>query len=127
MCGAIRPVNAHNRCAAFAEAPEPGYLGGVADAPVGYNQMLTDYIKPKETFIVCPNQDVAYGAGFTALDKEPTVVQVPDFGNRFYVNAMYDECTDEIGRIGKQYGTKPGFYMLAAKDWRGDIPRASTR
>ena len=67
-------VNAHNRRAAFAEAPEPGLLGGVVPvAPVGYNQMLTDYIKPDQTFIVCPNQDVAYGAGFTALDKEPTV------------------------------------------------------
>ena len=67
-------VNAHNRRAAFAEAPEPGLLGGIVPvAPVGYNQMLTDYVKPDETFIVCPNQDVAYGAGFTALDKEPTV------------------------------------------------------
>jgi hypothetical protein len=53
-------VNAHNRRAAFAEAPEPGYLGGVVPvAPVGFNQMLTDYIKPDQTFIVCPNQDVA--------------------------------------------------------------------
>ena len=52
-------VNAHNRRAAFAEAPAPGYLGGVVPiAPVGFNQMLTDYIKPEETFIVCPNQDV---------------------------------------------------------------------
>ena len=65
-------VNAHNRRAAFAEAPEPGLLGGVVPvAPVGFNQMLTNYLKPDQTFIVCPNQDVAYGAGFTALDKEP--------------------------------------------------------
>jgi hypothetical protein len=63
-------VNAHNRRAAFAEAPEPGLLGGVVSAePVGFNQTLTDYIKPDQTFIVCPNQDIAYGAGFTALDK----------------------------------------------------------
>ena len=121
-------VNAHNRRAAFAEAPEPGYLGGVVPiAPVGFNQMLTDYIKPEETFIVCPNQDVVYGAGFTALDKEPTVVQVPDFGDRFYVYAMYDQRTDEIGRIGQQYGTKPGFYMLVGRNWNGELPRASPR
>jgi hypothetical protein len=120
-------VNAHNRRAAFAEAPAPGYLGGVVPiAPVGFNQMLTDYIKPEETFIVCPNQDVVYGAGFTALDKEPTVVQVPDFGNRFYVYAMYDQRTDEIGRIGQQYGTKPGFYMLVGRNWSGELPRGIT-
>ena len=120
-------VNAHNRRAAFAEAPVPGYLGGaVPVAPVGYLQMLTDYVKPDQTFIVCPNQDVAYGAGFTALDKEPTVVQVPDFGDRFYVYAMYDQRTDEIGRIGKQYGTKPGFYMIVGPDWKGELPKGVT-
>src|SRR5271166_4191351 len=60
--------------------PSPAFWGvSCPFAPVGYNAMLTDYIKPDERFIVCPNQDVAYGAGFTALDKEPTVVQVPFF------------------------------------------------
>ena len=117
-------VNAHNRRAAFAEAPEPGLLGGVVPiAPVGFNQMLTGYVKPDQTFIVCPNQDVAYGAGFTSLDKEPTVIQVPDFGKRFYVYAMYDQRTDEIARIGQQYGTKPGFYMLVGPNWKGKVPK----
>jgi hypothetical protein len=38
-------VNAHNRRAAFAEAPEPGLLGGVVPiASVGYNEMLTDLL-----------------------------------------------------------------------------------
>jgi hypothetical protein len=120
-------VNAHNRRAAFSEAPAPGLVGGVVPvAPVGYNAMLTNYIKPDEMFIVCPNQDVAYGAGFTALDKEPTVVQVPDFGGRFYVYALYDQRTDEIAQIGKQYGTKPGFYVIAGANWKGTVPRGIT-
>lgn len=117
-------VNAHNRRQAFREAPEPGLLGGVVPvAPVGFNQMLTGYVNPDQTFIVCPNQDVAYGAGFTELDKEPTVIQVPDFGKRFYVYAMYDQRTDEIGRIGQQYGTKPGFYMIVGRNWKGKVPK----
>lgn len=120
-------VNAHNRRASFGGAPAPGLIGGVVPvAPVGFNQMLTDYIKPEETFIVCPNQDVAYGAGFTALDKEPTVVQVPDFGDRFYVYAMYDQRTDEIGRIGKQYGTTPCFYLIVGPRWTGELPKGIT-
>lgn len=120
-------VNAHNRRAAFAHAPEPGLLGGVVPvAPVGFNQMLTSYVSPDQTFIVCPNQDVAYGAGFTALEKEPTVIQVPDFGERFYVYAMYDQRTDEIGRVGKQYGTVPGFYMIVGPSWRGEYPKGIT-
>ena len=89
--------------------------------------MLTDYVRPDQTFIVCPNQDVAYGAGFTALDKEPTVVRCPISGTVSTSVAMYDQRTDEIGRIGKQYGTKPGFYMIAGGTGRVMFPRASTR
>ena len=71
-------VNAHNRRAAFAEAPEPGYLGGVVPiAPVGFNQMPTDYIKPEQSFIVCPNQDVVYGAGFTVGSLSSAVNPAP--------------------------------------------------
>ena len=72
--------------------------------------------------IRCPNQDVAYGAGFMTLDKEPIVFQVPDFGNRFWVYAHYDARTDELSEIGEQYGTKPGFYMMVGPNWKGDKP-----
>ena len=94
-------VNAANRAAAFSKAPEPGLLGGVV--PIAYNHlaMLTGYISADEHFIACPNQDVAYGAGFFDLDKEAAVIQVPDFGDRFWVYALYDGRTDEFAQIGK--------------------------
>ena len=62
-------------------------LGGVV--PVAYNllAMLTGYIAADERFVTCPNQDVVYGAGFFDLDKEAAVIQVPDFGDRFWVYA----------------------------------------
>src|SRR6185503_13356932 len=89
-------VNMANRGAAFSKAPEPGLLGGVV--PIAYNRlaMLTGYISPQEHFIACPNQDVAYGAGFMTLEKEPIVFQVPDFAERFWVYALYDARTDEF-------------------------------
>jgi hypothetical protein len=59
----------------LAKAPEAGRLGDVLPvAPVGHLSMLTDYIKPQQTFVTCPNQDTVYGAGFFALDKQPVVV-----------------------------------------------------
>jgi hypothetical protein len=120
-------VATSNRRAAFAKLPERILLGGVVPmSPVGYNTMLNDYIKPDQDFIVCPNQDVVYGGGFTALDKEPTVIQVPDFGDRFWVYPLYDTRTDEIAKIGKQYGTKPGFYMIVGQHWKGDVPAGIT-
>src|SRR5271167_1123373 len=116
-------VATSNRRNAFAKAPERLLLGGVVPfAPIGYNTMLTGYIKPDQDFIVCPNQDVVYGGGFTALDKEPTVFQVPDFGKRYWVYPLYDMRTDEIARIGGQYGSKPGFYMIVGRNWKGKVP-----
>ena len=61
-------VNSHNRRAGFAYLTSqngnvPGWNGGVVPmAPIGQLCMLNDYIKPEQTFVACPNQDVVYGA-----------------------------------------------------------------
>ena len=116
-------VNQINRRASFAKAPEPGRLGGVLPvAPVGYVAMLTDYIAPDQTFVTCPNQDTVYGAGFMSLDTQPVVVQVPDFGDRFFTYQIVDHRTDSFASIGKQYGTKPGFYLLVGPNWNSNPP-----
>ena len=65
-------VNIHNRLAFFKTIPQPVYGGGVLPAaPPNYACMLTDYVKPEERAVACPNQDVVYGIG--ALDL---VVQI---------------------------------------------------
>src|SRR5262245_48121857 len=118
-------VNSHNRRAAFAKAPEPGRNGGVLPvAPTGRIAMLSDYIKPEQNFVACPNQDVVYGAGFFALDKDPVVFQVPDFGDRFWGYALYDARTDEFAEVGKAYGTKPGCHLIVGPGWKGQPPPA---
>src|SRR5678816_3636078 len=105
-------VNQLHRRAAFARVTRPGRLGGVLPiAPVGYVSMLTDYIQPEQSFVTCPNQDTVYGAGFLSLDEQPVIVQVPDFGDRFFTYQAVDHRTESFARIGKQYGTKPGFYL----------------
>ena len=88
--------------------------------------MLHDYIEPSETFVTCPNQDVVYGLGFFSLDVEPVIVQVPDFGDRFWVYALYDARTEQFAEIGKPYGSKPGFYLLVGPNWKGEKPEGVT-
>ncbi|MFF0547300.1 DUF1254 domain-containing protein [Nocardia thailandica] len=116
-------VNMINRRDRLSAAPEPGRLGGVLPAaPTGQIAMLDDYIDPGQTFIACPNQDVVYGLGYFSLDEQPVVVQVPDFGDRFFVYAFYDARTDQFGRIGSMYGTVAGHYLLAGPGWHGEVP-----
>ncbi len=75
--------------------------------------MLTDYVNPEERNVACPNQDVVYGLGLLALDVSPVVIQVPDFGDRFWVYQIVDLRTDSFAQLGKMHGTTRGFYLLA--------------
>lgn len=121
-------LNIYNKRLGFGSAPEPGLLDGILPfAPVNRLAMLTDYIDPAERAVACPNQDVAYGGGPLALDVSPVVMQVPDFGARFWVYQVVDLRTDSFASLGKMYGTTPGFYLLVGPDWHGDIPKGIAR
>ncbi|NTS31866.1 DUF1254 domain-containing protein [Phyllobacterium sp. BT25] len=116
-------VNMHNRQMVFSKVPENGLGDGILPVgPIGRVTMLTDYIKPEERGVATPNQDVVYGFGIFALEKEPIVFQVPDFGDRFWVYQLGNQRTDTIGGMGKLYGSKPGFYMIVGPEWKGDVP-----
>ncbi|SDJ47425.1 Uncharacterized conserved protein [Frankineae bacterium MT45] len=116
-------VNAFHRRASFAAAPEPGLNGGVLPvAPTGYVCMLTDYIDPAQRWVAHPNQDVVYGFGFGAVNDDPVVLQVPDFGDRFWVYSLYDARSDEFSNLGRQYGTPSGNYLLVGPTWDGTVP-----
>ena len=117
-------VNVYNRRLAFKDVPEPGLMGGIVPcAPLNELGMLSDYIVPEERIVACPNQDVVYGAGSAALDISPVVVQVPDFGKRFWVYQVVNTRTDSFAELGAMYGTKPGFYLLVGPKWKGKPPK----
>lgn len=113
-------VNQINRCKPHFTMP--GQCNRMHVAPLGHIVMHHDYIDPHENFVTCPNQDVLYGLGYFSLDMEPAVIQVPDFGDRFWLYAMYDARSDQFASIGKQHYTKPGFYLIAGPNWNGSIP-----
>jgi hypothetical protein len=119
-------VNMGNRSVAFSKLPAPGLIGGILPAAFNSVTMLTGYVNPDQRAVACPNQDVAYGFGVSQLDMEPIVMQVPDFGDRFWVYAVYDQRTDEISGLGKSYGTKPGFYLVVGPNWKGEVPKGIT-
>ncbi|WJF90514.1 DUF1254 domain-containing protein [Paraburkholderia bonniea] len=128
-------VNLYNRLLAMQKVPVPGLNGGtVPVGPPNRLSMLHDYIDAQERFVACPNQDVVYGSAILDLDQSPVVVQVPDFGSRFWVYQAVDGRTDGFIQLGKMYGTKPGFYLLVGPTWKGQTPpgikavfRSSTR
>jgi hypothetical protein len=116
--------NVFNRRRGFESLKEPGRLGGVLPAaPPNRITMLTDYILPSQREVCCPNQDVVYGAGPLALDLAPVVVQVPEFGDRFWVYQIVDLRTDSFANLGKMFGSKPGFYLLGGPGFNRNVPK----
>jgi hypothetical protein len=121
-------MNIQNRLATFRPLKDHGLSGGVLPVgPVNEVTMLTDYIKPSERAVACPNQDVVYGQAVLDLAKEPVVIQVPDFAGRFFVYQIVDQRTDSFANIGAMYATQPGFYLLAGPDWNGAVPKGIAR
>ena len=120
-------VNMYNRRLFFATIRQMEYVGVLARAPLNHFTMLTDYIAPEQRSVACPNQDVVYGAGYAAFDISPVVIQVPDFGDRFWVYQIVDLRTDAFAQLGKMYGTKPGFYLLTGPNWKDETPKGITK
>ncbi len=101
-------VYVDNQRTALTKAPKTALVAGVM--PVGpMNQvvMLTNYVDPREKFIPIPNQDVVYGLGWLSLAEEPVVLQVPDFGDRFWTFPVYDARTSESASLGCNTGPSP--------------------
>src|SRR5262245_21208536 len=120
-------VNVYNRRLSYEKVSEIVMAGPVPAAPVNRLGMLTNYIVPEERIVACPNQDVGYGAGSFALDVSPVVIQVPYFGDRFWMYQIVDLRTDSFADVGKMYGTTPGFYLLVGPNWNGEVPTGITK
>ena len=102
--------------------PVPGRSGGMPVAPINRLAMLSDRVVPRNTIVPCPNQDVIYGFGMFDLAATPVVVQVPDFGPRFWLYQLGDQRTDGFAQMGSMYGTQPGCHLVVGPGWSGQVP-----
>lgn len=116
-------VNLQNRRLMYSQLPVKGKLGPTPVAPLNELAMLADYIDPAIRIVAHPNQDVVYGFGVLALDIEPVVLQIPDFGERFWMYELADQRTDSFAKVAKIYGTQPGFYLVVGPNWQGEKPK----
>ncbi|MFI6942834.1 DUF1254 domain-containing protein [Streptomyces sp. NPDC050418] len=116
-------VNMHNRLSVMEQLPAPGLLAGTVPAgPPGTLGMLCDYVRPEQRIVASPNQDTVYGFGLLDAERGPSVLQVPDLGDRFWVIQLVNQRTDSFARLGSPYGTRPGHYLVAPVSWDGEVP-----
>lgn len=117
-------VNVYNRWLAMQRVPRPRLNKGVlAVASPNRPAMLRNHFRPQVRHAAYPNCDVIDGCMFLDLRIAPAIVQIPDFGRRFWVYQAVDLRTDSFASLGKMYGSRPGFYLLAGPDWHGQAPK----
>lgn len=119
-------VNLYSRRLAFENLSESVWVRPEAASLVNRLAMRSDYVSPQERWIACPSVDLLCGAAALALDRCPVVVQVPDFGARFWTYQVVDARTDAFACLGSMYATKPGFYLLVGPTWHGTVPPGIT-
>lgn len=116
-------VSLHNRRLAMRQAPRAGLVGGILPvAPINHLSMLTDYLDAGQRYVLSPNQDVVYGQTFLDLSQGPVIVQVPDFGSRYWVLHCMDAYTDVFAAPSSRIHSKPGFYLIVGPGWKGEKP-----
>jgi hypothetical protein len=103
--------------------PEPLTRPGAPLNQVGYRRSL---VTPDLLFIVRPNNDTIYGAGYLDPSAEPILVRVPDAGMRFWSIQLADAWTNIAPGIGSRSGSKPGLYAIVGSKWTGKLLDGAT-
>lgn len=103
--------------------PEPLTRPAAPLNQVGYRRSL---VTPDLLFIVRPNNDTIYGAGYLDPSVEPILIRVPDAGKRFWSIQLADPWTNIAPGIGSRSGSKPGLYAIVGPKWKGKLPDRAT-
>ena len=120
-------VNIYNRRLAFQGHARTDVSGGRCSSAAQSGSPCSPTISSPTSARRVPQPGCRLWRGPLALDISPVVIQVPDFGDRFWVYQIVDLRTDSFVQLGKMYGTTPGFYLLVGPNWQGDVPKGITR
>lgn len=99
-------------------------LGLLPGAPKNHTGALADYMSPAQRWVVSPNNDTIYGAGFADLSTEAVVVQTPTEVpvGHYWTIQIVDVLTNVVRQLGSAAGTPGGKFLLVGPAWAGDKP-----
>jgi hypothetical protein len=99
-------------------------LGILPAAPKNHTGGLSDYMSPGQRWVVTPNNDTIYGAGFADLTNEAVVIQtptdVPD--GHYWTVQIVDVMTTVRHQLGSASSTPGGKFLLVGPSWDGERP-----
>jgi hypothetical protein len=101
---------------------------------VPMNQILHNkrLVTAEDREVVTPNNDTPYSIMFLDLSKEPMLLHIPAYGDRYFTFPFMDAYTEQFCAIGQRKQGPPGQQVIAAPNggdfavvgpgWTGDLP-----
>ena len=75
-----------------------------------------------------PIADILYSIAWLDISKEPIIISVPEFGERYYAICFTDLLNRNSGYIGTRVtGGDKGRFAVVPPDWEGDLPEGVIR
>jgi len=92
-------------------------------APINQFSHMSRFPDPTFTDVVSPNADTLYSSASIDLTREPTILSLPDMGNRYYLMPMLDAWTNVFASPGtRTTGNGKGDYAIVGPAWKGQLP-----
>ncbi len=92
-------------------------------APMGQWVRMREYPTAAFRDVTAPNADTLYTTTWLDVSKEPWVLSLPDFGDRYYLMPMLSGWTDVFEVPGKRTtGGKAAKYAITGPGWTGTLP-----
>ena len=99
-------------------------LGILPGGPKNHTGGLRDYMAPSQRWVVTPNYDTIYGAGFADLTSEAVVIQTPTDtpAGHYWTIQITDVLTNVCHQLGSASSTPGGKFLLVGPTWTGETP-----
>lgn len=92
-------------------------------APMGQLVRMREYPSAAFRDVTAPNADTLYTTAWVDVGREPWVLSLPDFQDRYFLFPMLDGWTDVFQVPGKRTtGTGPQTYLITGPGWTGAVP-----
>ncbi len=96
-------------------------------APMGQLVRMREYPTAAFRDVTAPNADTLYTTAWVDVTKEPWVLSLPDFGDRYFLFPMLDGWTTVFQVPGKRTtGGKAQTYAITGPGWKGTLPAGVT-
>jgi len=97
-------------------------------APMGQMIRMRAYPAVDNHCCAAPNADTLYTEVWLDVSKEPSVLSIPDMGNRYYILPMLDGYSEVFSVASPATtGYKAQTYAITGPGWSGTLPQGVTQ